>query len=305
MNTNLDTLSVFSALGTVNMVYVQEDEGRVVLERITEKVKNLDDTLSLFKSGSEVSRINRYAGVRAIGVSEDTYELIKKAVYISNITKGAFDITINPVMDVWRKAKDKKTLPDHMEILKALELVNYRDIDFDDKNKMIYLKRKGQSIDLGGIAKGYAVDASINILQENNIKNAVINFGGTVAVIGHISSVGIQHPLLPVNRYMGSILLENRCISTSGKYQNNYTVNNVKYHHIIDKRTGYPVENDIQSISVIGNDATLLDALSTASICLWPDLNNKLNRKFNLDYVCINNDMDVYSTLEVKLNYGN
>jgi thiamine biosynthesis lipoprotein len=304
MENTFNVQGLFNALGTINYVRISSDHDQSILRSIEQRIRKLDDYLSLFKKDSEVSRINKLSGLSAVHVGSDTFTVIEKAVDMAKCTKGAYDISINPVMELWRIAKKTGILPDRYSIQKTLDLVNYKDISLDKDISTVFLKRKGQSIDLGGIAKGYAVDIAREMLKKAGINNAIINFGGTVCAFGTSFDVGIQHPLMQTNCSCGSITLADECIATSGIYQNNFKLHGLEYHHIIDKSTGYPVENSLLSVSVIGQEAAMLDAVATAALINWPDEYRRITKKHNLSYVYITKDLDVLASKKVEILDG-
>lgn len=169
----------FFALGTVNsiLVYYEENNEALIMEilnLIKSRTLVLDDMFSVFKENSEITRINKAAGNMSVGVSPETYKIIQRAIEFSEVSRGAFDITAGGLSRLWRKAIKESRIPDREELKKQKELTNYKDIVMADHK--IGLSRRGQEIDLGGIAKGYAADEAKRILIEENIKDAIINF---------------------------------------------------------------------------------------------------------------------------------
>lgn len=299
----------FLALGTVNSLFVLcEDamENAVIstLEKIKMRIQYLDDLLSVFKEASEISQINKAAGEGLIMVKPETYLIIRKAVEYAEISDGAFDITTRPLSKLWRSGKKNDFIPSDQEISHEMSYVNYKDIILLDDPMRIGLQKHGQAIDLGGIAKGYAADEARRILIENNIPGAIINFGGTVVVLGEEKNVGIQNPNKKLGTPMGVLTVNNKAVVTSGLYERYYMKDGKRYHHLLDPGTGKPAESGISSITVIGESAMELDALSTAVFVAGMDKGSKLLRKSNAEGIFILNSGEVYVTDGLKNKFS-
>ena len=179
----MQTQKIFFAMGTVNSITVFEPADEA-LSIIKDRVLDLNRRLSAYTQVSEIATINRNAGVRPVSVSEETFALIEHSIRYTDLTDGCFDITSRPLSQLWKDAMKSGMLPDDAAIKNARGLVNHQDIVLDSAHCTVMLKHKGQQIDLGGIAKGYAADEVRCILQEHGIRDAVINFGGTVINLG-------------------------------------------------------------------------------------------------------------------------
>lgn len=291
----------FLALGTVNTILISYEETmeskiETALEEIKRKVQNLDDLFSVFKETSEISQINAAAGENLVMVKPETYYIIRKAVEYSEITEGAFDITTRPLSKLWGIGKKGDFIPSESEIRMVKKLVNYKDIIMMENPMRIGLRKYGQAIDLGGIAKGYAADEARRILVENNIFDAIINFGGTVIVLGDEKKVGIQNPEKKTGTPMGVLKLKNLAVVTSGWYERYFMKDGRRYHHLLDPQTGMPADTGLCSITVIGNSAMELDALSTAVFVQGMNAGSKLLDQFKIEGIFINKLQDVYMT---------
>ena len=215
------------ALYTVVSVTVYADTKQTAtaaIERTFKELDRLGKLLNFYSEDSEVSMINRYAGIQPVKVSRDTIEVIKKALYISKSTDGAFDITIGPIVKLWDF--EKQILPDEKAIKAKLHLVNYRNIVIDEGRSTVFLKEKGMEIDLGGIEKGYAADRAVEVLKENGITAGIIAVGGEVKPFGSKPDggawrVGIKNPDRNSKQddVYAIVKLANNAISTSGGYE--------------------------------------------------------------------------------------
>ena len=295
----------FYALGTINTISVYDTAFENILEQAIEKVSDIDNEMSAFKEESDVSRINQNAGKSAQYVCEDTFFVIKKAVEYADMTEHSSDITIRPLVNLWHDYLEKSQTPPQEEIEKALNLVNYKDIIIDENAQTIGLKREYQAIDLGSIAKGYAADQVKKIFSESKVKNALINLGGNVIVMGNASDgkkwkVGIQNPDKEQGISMGVIALKNKTIVTSGGYERFFVIDGKKYHHIIDPNSGYPSQNGIKSATIIANESIGADALTTSLFVLGFEKAKELvDRIPNLDAIIITDENEVYLTKDI------
>lgn len=232
---------------------------------LCEKYENL---LSKTRKNSDVYKLNNANDY--ITVSKDTVKIIKRSVYFSGLSGGLFDITICPVTNLWDF--EGTTLPDRKEIEEAIKNVNYERIKTDGEKVFL----DGTEIDLGGIAKGYIADKLLSFFKEKNIADGIINLGGSVIVFGNKEkSVGIAKPFSE-NEIVAKVNLKNKSIVTSGTYERFIDIEGKIYHHILDPKTGYSCETDLNSATVIGDTSLDLDALSTICILLGKEKATKL-----------------------------
>ena len=261
-------------MGTLIEITCQDKEA---IKEAFKEIERLENLLSKFNPKSEISTINKQKELLA---SETTCDIIKKAIYYSEISGGAFDISIAPLSDIWKKAISEKSLPKHEIVLEKLNNIGNDKIII--KECFITLKNNA-SLDLGGIAKGYAVDKAIKKIRDMGIESAMVNAGGNIYCLGKKQNkkwkIGIQDPRNP-NRITNKIELENQAVATSGDYEQYFEVENKRYSHIINPKTGYPVNNGIISVTVIANDATTADILSTSCFVLGEENSKKLINNF-------------------------
>lgn len=237
-------------------------------ERIYTALKELDDHMDRYDAASEISAINAAAGQQAVAVSESTYALLKRAVELAADTDGIFDPAIGPLTSLWHDAKEAGVPPDEAAIAEKLPFIDYRCIEFDDAARTVKLTQAGMSLDLGGIAKGYASDLVKSICENSDIDTALISLGGNVysykAPKGKEGyRIGIRDPLGSENSPLLALTLTDRVMSTSASYERYFEYESTTYHHIIDPKTGSPAVTDLLSITVISQDGALADCLST------------------------------------------
>lgn len=294
---------IFKAFGTVNSIIIYEDN-QAILDMMASYVNELDDKWSLFKSDSLVCQINAQAGIGWVKVDDDTLSLLKLAKRCSKESEGAFSITSWPLNQLWKKAIKNGQMPDAKLVLKRKALVNDDDLLIDEVTRTVSLRKTGQGIDLGGIAKGYALDKAREMLVDAGISDAIINFGGSVSLIGKKRRIGIQNPNKLTGVPVGSLDLIDESVVTSGDYERNVNANGHFIHHIVDPNSGYPSVSGIKSLTLIGSNAAILDAFSTACFVQGCDLAVGFIQKLKLDAIIINEKMDVLCTPGIRGNFA-
>jgi thiamine biosynthesis lipoprotein len=260
-----------------------------------QEIRRIEYLMSPWIESSDVTRINRSAGKDGVTVSQETTEVIKRAQEVSKLSGGAFDITVGPLVQLWRKARERGMPPEMKEVKETLNLVNFRNL------KILYggqisLRKKGMNIDLGGIAKGYAVDRAFAILQGLGYRNLVVNAGGDLRVGGSKPegpwSIGVQHPRDP-EKIMARISVSDIAVATSGDYEKFFIHQGSRYHHILNPKNGFPAEG-CQSVTVLHKEATTADALATAVFVLGPERGYALCQRLEgVDCFIIDNEGNV------------
>jgi len=261
-------------MGTLVEITVIPANEKAIKEAF-EAIKKVDALMSTYKEDSEISILNKKGQAQ---VSGETLEVIKDALKFSELTGGAFDITCRPLINLWKKAKKKKKIPTEEEIKEAISLVDYKKIILE--GSQIRLEKKGMQIDLGGIAKGYAVDKAIEALKKNGIKQALVNAGGDLYALGNNPQgrkwqIGIQNPR-EKDKILDIVKVKNKAVATSGDYRRYFTLEGKRFSHIVNPRTGLTVQDVPMSVTIIGPDATTTDALATGVFVLGPEEGMKL-----------------------------
>jgi thiamine biosynthesis lipoprotein len=232
-----------------------------------EEMQRIENLLSCYKDSSEISAINRSAGSHPVKVSFETVSMLMRSKAYCKKYKGIFDVTIGPLSDLWGFSEDKEiVLPEDKTIKNLAKLVNYNDLDINESDTTVFLKKKGMSIDLGGIAKGYAIDRGSAVLKNMGITNFILNAGGDIYVSGvkdkdTLWKVGIKHPR-NTNDLIAEFDLKDYAVATSGDYERYKIINGVRYHHILDPATGYPGTLS-ESSTVLAPTAEEADATAT------------------------------------------
>jgi thiamine biosynthesis lipoprotein len=260
-------------MGTYCRITIYDYPSDAVYEEAFAMLEYLDKILSGNDEGSEVDWINMHAGVAPVKVSEPCYDLIKKALAVCEQTGGALDITLGPVVKLWNIGFPEARVPSQREIDDALTLVNYNNVILDDAERSVFLTREGMRMDLGAVAKGYAADIVAGILSRHGVRNAIVDLGGNLLLMGGNVQrgtdgivAGIQDPYLERDKLIGVIKLTGKTIVTSGTYERFFTdpATGERYHHIFDAKTGRPAENELNGTAIVCDTSVMGDCLSTA-----------------------------------------
>jgi thiamine biosynthesis lipoprotein len=243
------------------------------------ELHRIESVMSNWNEHSEISNLNRHSGNGPYKVSKELLYIISEAKYYSLLTSGAFDVTTGPLVKLWGFHGGKPNLPPGSEIDEALNRVGCSHILLDQQAGTVELK-EGTEIDLAGIAKGYAVDRCMDVLEAGGARTALVNLGGNIKAIGKPPGkegwiVGLRDPY-GGNSVVGSILICDQAVATSGNYENFIEIEGKRYGHIIDPRTGYPV-SDVLSVTVLAQSALAADALSTGLFVLGPSQTEGIN----------------------------
>ncbi|MBS4534874.1 FAD:protein FMN transferase [Clostridium sp. D2Q-14] len=295
-------------LGTIIDISIYDDVPEGIFEELFDRIEDIENKMSLNIKDSEVNEINKNAGKDFVEVSSDTYDVIEKGRYYSDITDGHFDITIGPIVNLWQIGTENARIPSEKEIENNLPLINYENILLDKNNKSVKLSKNNMILDLGGIAKGYAADELAKILDKNNINHAIINLGGNVLAIGSKPDgspwkIGIQNPYEPRGQHIAVAKVENQTVVSSGVYERNFEKNGTLYHHILDPFTGYPIENNIQGVTIIADKSFDADGLSTGIFALGLETGMNLVEKIDgVDALFITNNKEIYISSGLKNN---
>ena len=271
------------AMGTVieiTLIGDNEEAANKAALRAFREMKRIEQLMSPWIESADVFRINQSSGKERVKISNETLEVIKKAQEISELSDGRFDITVGPLAELWRKAREKKIPPSAVEVKEKLGLVNFKNIEMDREGK-VFLKKKGMAVDLGGIAKGYAVDRAFELLKSLGYKDLIVNAGGDLRVGGLKNnqpwSIGIQHPRESKN-FLARISVSDMAVATSGDYERFFIYEGRRYHHIFNPKDGFPTD-DCQSVTVLCKEGMMADALATAVFVLGPEKGYALCQK--------------------------
>ena len=255
---------------TVIKIQILDPADESILDGLKKLCEKYYTMFSTTNTDSELYKLN-HANGQPFTVSSETANLIQEGIHYSELSGGAFDLTIEPVSALWDFKADKPTVPSSDAIAQAVSHVDYTKVDIQDNT--VTLEDPEAGIDLGAIAKGYIADQVKTYLKKQGIKHAIINLGGNVDVIGTKPdgskyNIGIQKPFDESGEAITSVQLKDQTVVTSGIYERYFKKNEKLYHHILDPRTGYPCENNLYSVSIITDSSTKADALSTTCFLL-------------------------------------
>jgi thiamine biosynthesis lipoprotein len=279
---------------------------KALLAEYTE-MQRIENLLSCEKDSSEISEINRAAGLHPVRVSYETLQMLKRSKAYCKKYNGVFDVTIGPLSDLWGFSEDKEiVLPPDTTIKRLTKLVNYDEMIINEKDTTVYLKKEGMAIDLGGIAKGYAIDRGAAVLTNMGIANFILNAGGDIYVSGTkdketLWKVGIKHPR-KTNDLVAEFDLKDYAVATSGDYERFKIINGVRYHHILNPATGYPGRLS-ESSTILAPTAEEADATATYVFLLgWKKA--LTDKKLNYPLLIVSTDGTVHYNHAFKKNYN-
>lgn len=263
---------VMGTVVEITVAYRSEVQARAAIKEAMGEFQRIDDLMSSFKPDSLVSRVNQTGSVAKVPVGKEVYGVLREAIAISDASSGAFDPTIWPISQLWGFDQGGR-IPIPEMLREKLRLVGYRNVILDYSTHSVGFYIEGMGLDLGGIAKGWAVDWAMEKLTARGIRNAIIDAGGDLRIIGtrpgkDFWRIGVQHP-----RDSGTLLmsfdLKDTAIVTSGDYERFFIAEGVRYHHILDPSTGQPARG-CQSVTVLAPTAAEADACATAAFVLGP-----------------------------------
>lgn len=293
------------ALDTVCRITLYGTSDKQIFDDCFQKISDIEKKMSVDLAESQASRINSKAGVAPVQVSQDTYDVICAGKKYSKMTSGDFDITVGPLVRLWGINKPDPKIPAEKDIQAKLKLINYKNIDLNDENRSVFLKEKGMSIDLGGIAKGYAGDAVVELLKSRGVQHAIVDLGGNLVMIGGKPdgtdwNVGIQEPFKPTGDSFAILSISDKAVVTSGIYQRYFKENGKIYHHILDTHTGYPVDNGLVSVTIVCEKSMEADALAKAFTLGLKKGMQFIESQKGVDAIFVTDKNEVYITHGLK-----
>ncbi|GAC22138.1 FAD:protein FMN transferase [Paraglaciecola arctica] len=273
-------------------------QGEAAIQAVMDEMQRINQLMSPYIESSELSKLNHQASAGFVPVSKELFELIALSVELAKETDGAFDITFASVGYLYNYRESQK--PQQSQIAALLKAINYRHIRFNLTEQSVFFAHPNVKIDLGGIAKGHAVDNAIEILKKRGIKHALVTAGGDTKLLGDRLGkpwmVGIRDPR-DKDKQAVVLPLADTALSTSGDYERYFEQDGKRYHHILSPKTGTSAK-EVQSVSIIGQRSTLNDALSTAVFVLGVQKGmDLLNRTPGYDGIIVDNQR--------KLHYSN
>lgn len=300
---------VLKLMGTrfeITVVAQNEEIGYININEAISEIKRIEKLISSWDEGSETSKINRNAGIRPVVVSKELFGLIQRAIGISKITDGAFDISYASIDSVWKFNGELTKMPSPEAIRESVQKVGYGKIVLDQTKSTVFLPEKRMKIAFGALGKGYAADRAKALLVSKEVIGGIINASGDLTTWGTKYSgekwmVGITNPLDKTKVFSWLPVIES-AVATSGNYEKFLLFKGQKYSHIIDPRTGYPTQG-IQSATVFAKNAELCDALATAVFVMGKDAGvHLINQLDGVEVVLIDDDNKILTSSGILLD---
>jgi thiamine biosynthesis lipoprotein len=284
-------------LGTVCSVNLFEQGRAAEYDAIFARLRSIQALMSANEEGTDLDRVNKNAGIRPVAVPEELLDVLEASLRYAELSGGAFDPTVGPLVKLWGIGSEDPRVPGADELGEALSLVDWRDLVIDRAAGTAFLRRPGQSLDLGAIAKGYAADQAVALLPKNH--RAIIDLGGNIFALGERSGhenwrIGVQDPLEERGVYLGVLQVKHKSIVTSGVYERYFEEDGERYHHILSTTDGRPVQNGLLSVTIIADRSIDADALSTAAFALGEEKGRALiEAQPNVEAVFVTQDRQV------------
>jgi len=271
------------------------------------EIQRIEKLLTTFSDDSETNLINSNAGIMPVKVSQETFNLIKRSLRISEVTQGSFDITYGSIdKRLWNFDQTMTALPDQETARQMVRLINYRNVILDDENCTVLLKEKGMRIGFGGIGKGYAAERAKQVMKEHGVQSGVVNASGDLTAWGLQPdgkpwTVGIANPDSSHDVF-SYINITGLAVATSGNYEKFVTINGRRYSHTINPLTGLPVTG-IKSVTIITTNAEIADAMATPVMIMGVRAGlDLINQMRDIEAVIIDDDNRMYTSKNIRIN---
>ncbi|MEL0537306.1 FAD:protein FMN transferase [Staphylococcus debuckii] len=293
-------------MGTVITMQIEHLNAEVLLHKASEMLRDYEKRFSANDDYSDLMQVNLNAGIQPVRVDADLFTLIEKAQEVSLSSGQKFNLTIGPLVKLWKIGFKDAALPEDEAIQQTLKVIQPDNVVLDREQQTVYLTEAGMEIDLGAIAKGYFADQLKDYFVEQGVESGIIDLGGNVVTIGHplekkAWTVGVQSPEKSRGNILGFIEIHNQSVVTSGIYERHFYKDDKLYHHILDSKTGYPVENDIASVTIVSDQS--LDGEIWSTICFFTTAEQTialLNEINGIDALVIKKNGEIMSTQHLK-----
>ncbi|WP_117882008.1 FAD:protein FMN transferase [Aureibaculum luteum] len=300
------TLKLMGSRFDISVIANDSLEGNSYITTAIKEIKRIEQLISSWDANSQTSEINRNAGINPVKVDKELFDLIERALAISKLTDGAFDISYASMDHIWKFDGLMTKMPSEESIKASVAKVGYQNIVLDKNKQTVYLKLKGMKIGFGAIGKGYAADKAKQLLINKGVKGGIINASGDMNTWGRQPNgdywkVAITNPLNKKNAF-GLLPIKNGAVVTSGNYEKFVAINGKRYSHIIDPRTGYP-SSGIISVTVFAPKAELADALATSVFVMGIEVGlNRINQLPNVECIIIDDKGIIHKSNNININ---
>lgn len=299
------TLKLMGSRFEITVVAQDQQEADLDIDFAVNEISRIEKVISSWDSESQTSEINRNAGIKPVVVDQELFDLIQRAIAISKLTDGAFDISYASMDKIWKFDGTMTKMPSVEEIKASVSKVGYDKIVLDSNSHSVYLKLEGMKIGFGAIGKGYAADRAKALLISKGVKAGIINASGDMNTWGKQPNgdewkVAITNPL-EKNQAFALLPIKNGAVVTSGNYEKYVNFNGIRYTHIIDPRTGYPATGII-SVTVFAPKAELADALATSVFVMGKDVGlNRINQLPHVECVIIDENGGIFTSANIEI----
>ena len=291
----------------ISAVAEEESWANTRIDAAVNEIKRIEKLLTTYNDNSETNLINRNAGIEAVEVCDETFQLIERSIRISNITQGAFDISYGSIdKSLWNFDTNMKALPDKEPAKARVRLINYRNIILDNERKTVLLKEKGMRIGFGGIGKGYAAEMAKKVMQEMGVESGIVNASGDLTAWGFQPNgeewtIGIANPNIK-DHVFSFMKITGLAVATSGNYEKYILIDGKKYSHTINPRTGLPVTG-IKSVTVITKNAEIADAMATPVTIMGVQAGlDMINQIKDIEVIIIDDDNKMFTSKNIRIN---
>ena len=299
------TLKLMGSKFDITVVAKNKKTADSYIDVAVNEISRVEKLISSWNVNSQTTLINNNAGVKPVTVDKELFNLIERAIKISKLTDGAFDISYASMDRIWKFDGTMKVFPSEEKIKTSVLRVGFKNIILNKEKSTVFLKLKGMKIGFGGIGKGYAADKAKRLLVKKGVKGGIINASGDMNTFGKQSNgkpwqVGITNPLNK-NKVFALLPIDNSAVVTSGNYEKFVIFKNKRYTHIIDPRTGYP-SNGIVSVSVFAPSAELADALATSIFVMGKEVGvNLINQLKGIDCIIVEDTGEISSSKNIQI----
>ena len=300
------TLKLMGSRFDITVVAENEKLSNQYIDLAVDEISRIEKIISSWDPNSQTSLVNYNAGIKPVKVDKELFDLIERSIKISKLTDGAFDVSYASMDRIWKFDGSMTQMPPKETILKSVEKVGYKNIILNKEELTIYLKLKGMKIGFGAIGKGYAADKAKELLISKGVKAGIINVSGDMNTWGKQPNdsnwmVAITNPMDDSKSY-GLLPVNNSAVVTSGNYEKYVILNDKRYAHIIDPRTGYPVHG-ILSVTVFAPKAELADALATSVFVMGVEAGiNRINQLPDIECIIVDNDGVIHKSNNIEIN---
>jgi thiamine biosynthesis lipoprotein len=300
------TLKLMGSRFDITVVANDSIKANIYIDTAVAEISRIENLISSWDNTSQTSEINRNAGIKPVKVDKELFDLIERAIGISKLTDGAFDISYASMDRIWKFDGSMAKIPSKEEITASVEKVGYQNIVLDKMNSTIFLKLEGMKIGFGAIGKGYAADMAKNLLISKGVPSGIINASGDMNTWGKQPNgnewkVAITNPM-DKNKVFALLPITNGAVVTSGNYEKYVNFNGKRYTHIIDPRTGYP-STGIISVTVFAPKAELADALATSVFVMGKEAGlDRINQLPKIECIIIDDKGNITKSKNIEID---